>query len=115
MAELKCARLLTKLDVGLLALFCEEFAFYIEACEFVAAHGEFFPVKKRGEVQDLRPYPAVSQRAQSIASMVRIARELGLSPGARSRIVLPNAHTFRFCVVMKDVLPSVRLRNRDGK
>ncbi len=90
--ELCRARLLTILDLKLFELFCEEYAEYRAAQAFIEERGAYYPMKnEKGEVYDIRQYPAVSQRTNSIASMGKLAAHLGLSPAARSRITVPEA------------------------
>jgi P27 family predicted phage terminase small subunit len=97
--ELCRSRLLTILDLKLFELFCEEYAEYRKACAFIEERGEYYPIKnQKGEVHDIRQYPAVSQRTNSIASMGRLAAHLGLSPAARSRIEIPETQ-------LKSLLP----------
>jgi P27 family predicted phage terminase small subunit len=89
--ELIHARLLTKLDMDCFALLCEEFAEYESANEFIAERGAFFPMKnEKGEVYDLRQYPAVAQRQAALVNITRLGDRLGLSPAARSRITIPD-------------------------
>jgi P27 family predicted phage terminase small subunit len=89
--ELCRLRLLTKLDLTLLETYCEEYASYRKASAFIEERGEFFPIKnEKGEVYDLRQYPAVAQRTNAIAQMTRIGDRLGLSPAYRTRISLPD-------------------------
>ncbi len=85
--ELCRRRLLTKLDLRLLELYCEEYAEFRAACAFIEERGAYFGMKnEKGEVYDPRQYPAVAQRTNAIAMMNELGRELGLSPAARTRI-----------------------------
>ncbi len=94
--ELCRVRLLTRLDLPLLELFCESYAKFRQADEFIREHGEQFAVtNQRGEIQVVRENPAVSIRRNCVAAMNKIGQELGLSPASRSRFVVPEVPAAR--------------------
>ncbi len=80
-------RLLTKLDLYIFELFCEQYAAYRKADEFLKANGTYFVVTNaRGQLQTVREFPAAVVRRSAMAQMSKIARELGLSPAGRALI-----------------------------
>ena len=85
--ELCRLRLLTKLDLHLLELLCEEYAEYRAVCAFIDERGAYFGIKnEKGEVYDLQQYPAVAQRNNAIANIAKLGDRLGIGPSARTRI-----------------------------
>ena len=79
------AGLLTALDANVLALYCQAYGRWIEAEEQLARFGPVVKTKNGNLVQN--PYLAVANRAMD--QMLVYARELGMTPSARSRIQLP--------------------------
>jgi len=96
-AEQLCrAHLLTKLDVPLLEVYCEEYSRYRKADEFIRENGaEFKIVNAKGQVQVVRENPAVAIRRSCMATMGKIAAELGLAPSSRSRLAIPPEFLYR--------------------
>ena len=92
LAEQLCrAHMLSKLDLTLLQLFCETYGRYQQTSKFIQENGEMFTVTNaKGQVQIVRENPAVGIRRSCIAQMNRLGAELGLSPAARSRFVIPG-------------------------
>lgn len=76
------AGLLTALDADVLAMYCQAFARWVEAEDQLARFGPVVKTKNGNLVQN--PYLAVANR--SMEQMLAYARELGMTPSARSRI-----------------------------
>jgi len=90
--ELYYLKLLTRIDVNLLAAYCQAFKRWREAEEALLELGSSLPLKglmmryRNGGELMRNPLVAISQHA--CADMVRYAAEFGLSPAARARIAL---------------------------
>jgi P27 family predicted phage terminase small subunit len=91
--ELAELGLLTGLDRGLLAAYCQAHALWVEAVSSIERYGTM--VKSPNGYPMQSPYVAVVNRQVDI--MVRIAAELGMTPSSRTRIrVGDNAPTDPF-------------------
>ena len=80
--ELERLGLLTKIDRGVFAQYCQAYATWREAEEVIRAKG-FIIMTPKGHVQQI-PHVNISHKAQLI--MLRCAQEIGLTPSSRSRI-----------------------------
>jgi P27 family predicted phage terminase small subunit len=80
--ELAELGLLTGLDRGLLAAYCQAHALWVEAVSSVERYGTMIKSPNGYPMQS--PYVAVANKQVDI--MVRIAAELGMTPSARTRI-----------------------------
>ena len=80
--ELAELGLLTRLDRGLLAAYCQAHALWVEAVASIARYGTM--VKSPNGYPMQSPYVAVANKQVDI--MVRIAAELGMTPSSRTRI-----------------------------
>jgi P27 family predicted phage terminase small subunit len=74
--------LLTGLDRGLLAAYCQAHALWVEAVSSIERYGTM--VKSPNGYPMQSPYVAVANKQVDI--MVRIAAELGMTPSSRTRI-----------------------------
>src|SRR5919106_1716223 len=74
--------LLTSLDRGLLAAFCQAHALWVEAVSSIGRYGTM--VKSPNGYPMQSPYVAVANKQVEI--MVRIASEFGMTPSSRTRI-----------------------------
>ena len=80
--ELAGLGLLTGLDRGLLAAYCEAHALWVEAVSSIQRYGTM--VKSPNGYPMQSPYVAVANKQVDI--MVRIAAEFGMTPSSRTRI-----------------------------
>ena len=80
--ELGGLGLLTRLDRGMLAAYCQAHALWVEAVSSIARYGTM--VKSPNGFPMQSPYVAVANKQVDI--MVRIAAELGMTPSSRTRI-----------------------------
>jgi P27 family predicted phage terminase small subunit len=80
--ELAGVGLLTGLDRGLLAAYCQAHALWVEAVSSIARYGTM--VKSPNGYPMQSPYVAVANKQVEI--MVRIASEFGMTPSSRTRI-----------------------------
>jgi P27 family predicted phage terminase small subunit len=87
-------RLLTHVDQDALAAYCQIYARWKAAEEFIQHHGEVYPVRDdRGNVRRMKIYPQVAI-ASSLLQMLRsYQQEFGMTPSARTRVQeIPNLH-----------------------
>ena len=75
--------ILTEVDMAAFAGYCQAYARWKEAEEFITQHGSILRTKS-GYVQ---PVPQVSIAQTYLKIMNRFAEQFGLTPAARSRII----------------------------
>jgi P27 family predicted phage terminase small subunit len=80
--ELAELGLLTGLDRGMLAAYCQAHALWVEAVASIGRYGTMIKSPNGYPMQS--PYVAVANKQVDI--MVRIAAELGMTPSSRTRI-----------------------------
>ena len=78
--------MLTELDLGVFATYCDAYARWKEATDFLNERGLFF-ITPSGYPQQF-PQVAIAQNYAKL--MNRCAEQLGLTPSSRSRIVAGN-------------------------
>ena len=81
--------ILTDLDVASFAAYCQAYARWKEAEEFISLHGSIVKTKT-GYWQQV---PQVSIARTNQKAMLQAAAEFGLTPSARSRIIAGNVKT----------------------
>jgi P27 family predicted phage terminase small subunit len=81
------AKLLSRADGSLLALYCSTFALWVEAKANIAAEG----MTTKTDKGSLKVSPYVSIAAVAVNQLGRLLVEFGLSPSARSRLRLGHA------------------------
>lgn len=79
--------LLTELDMATFATYCQAYARWKEAEEFISQHGSIIKTKT-GFWQQI---PQVSISRSNQAMMIKAAAEFGLTPSARSRLIAGGA------------------------
>lgn len=80
-------RVLTEADGHALALLCATWSRWRECEEFVAEHGEVYPIKDRdGKTKELRRFPQAVAGDTHGRALNRYLAEFGLSPASRTRI-----------------------------
>ena len=79
--------LLKDLDMAAFAVYCQAYARWREAEEFISQHGSI--VKTKNGFWQQVPQVTISHANQKI--MLQAASEFGLTPSARSRIIAGNA------------------------
>ena len=78
--------LLTELDMAAFAVYCQAYARWKEAEEFITQHGSIFKTPS-GYVQQV---PQVSIAQQNLKIMQSFCSEFGLTPACRARIFAAN-------------------------
>jgi len=91
-ARLDAMAVLGLVDYYALAVFCDTWSRWRRARDFVEKHGDSYLVRDRaGNVKGVRLYPQVRQADRLAEQLMRMARELGITPGSRSRAsVIPQ-------------------------
>ena len=84
--ELEAMGLLTRVDMAAFAGYCQAYARWKEAEEFISKHGSILKTST-GYIQQI---PQVSIAQQNLKQMRNFCSELGLSPSARSRLSIAN-------------------------
>ncbi len=73
---------LTMADENLVARYCQTWARWRAADEFIAAKGEGYPVYKDGKVASIHKYPHTVVASQLLSELTRMEDRLGQSPPA---------------------------------
>ena len=90
--ELERLDLITVVDMAALSGYCESWAQYKEATEFIHKHGSVYPIKDdQGRVKYLQQVPQVSIANKALTNVRSFCSEFGLTPSARARMVVPGA------------------------
>ena len=81
--------ILTPVDISAFAGYCQAYARWKEAEEFISKHGSIFQTPS-GYVQQV---PQVSIAQQNLKIMQSFCSEFGLTPATRSRIITNNGES----------------------
>ena len=93
--ELKRMGLLTFVDGDALVAYCQTFARWKAAEEFLAKHGEVYPLRDdQGKVKYMQAFPQVSIARSLLQLLKTYQQEFGLTPSARSRIQVGRGNEF---------------------
>ena len=77
--------ILTRADANILARYCQTYARWVRAEQFIQQRGEIYPVKSgNGVVKCFFNFPAVGTAQKLSALLTKMERELGLTPAARA-------------------------------
>ncbi len=88
--ELERLGLLTVVDGPSLAAYCQAFAEFADAQEFLNENGATYVLRdKDGEVKSVQQFPQVAIARNAAHSMRMFASEFGLTPASRSRLSTP--------------------------
>jgi len=101
--ELEAMGLLTEVDMAAFAGYCQAYARWKEAEEFISKHGSILKTAS-GYIQQI---PQVSIAQQNLKQMRNVCSELGLSPSARSRLNINNSGNVIEGDAMEDLLFNV--------
>lgn len=90
--QLEKLGLLTQIDMAALVGYCESWAQYKKAIEFIHKHGETYPIKDdNGKVKYIQQFPQVSIANKALGNIKSFCTEFGMTPSARSRMAVPGA------------------------
>jgi len=84
--ELEKLGLLTNLDAAMLIAYCQSYARWKEAEDFITQHGSILKTQS-GYIQQV---PQVSIAQTYLKIMKDLCSEFGLTPSSRSRMSIPN-------------------------
>jgi len=88
--QLREMGVLTTIDQHALAAYCQSYARWRKAEEFIQRHGEVFPIKDDdGNLKYLQQVPQVAIARNLLQMLNRYQQEFGLTPSARTRIHVP--------------------------
>jgi len=89
---LKAMRILTRIDRDALAAYCQSYARWKAAEEFLSQHGEVYPIRdERGNVRYMQPFPQVFIARSQLQILRSYQQEFGMTPSARTRVqVIPS-------------------------
>jgi P27 family predicted phage terminase small subunit len=93
--ELKAMRVLTYIDGDALAAYCQTFARWRAAEEFIQKHGEAYPLRDdQGRIKCMQQFPQVAISRNLLLVLRAYQQEFGMTPSARSRVaVAPDPDT----------------------
>ncbi len=81
---------LTVVDGDAAAIYAQTFSRWRAAEEFLAKHGEVYPIRDtNGQIKCMQQFPQVSIARNLLLVLRAYQQEFGLTPAARSRISLP--------------------------
>lgn len=88
-ADLKAAGVLGRLDAQSLTCYCQTFARWRKAEEFLRKHGDVIAIKDdAGRVKYLQQVPQVAIARSCLEILTRYQREFGMTPAARARMTI---------------------------
>jgi P27 family predicted phage terminase small subunit len=89
--QLDAMGVLTRLDANALARYCQLWARWRTADEFVQTQGEVYLDKDdAGRVKGVRSYPQARIATQLAEQLLRIEQQFGMTPSARARLAAPQ-------------------------
>ncbi len=79
--------ILTTIDANAIARYCVLWSRWIKAEQFIAGHGETYPLRdNEGRVKCLQQFPQVAIAHRLSIALTKIESEFGMTPSSRSRI-----------------------------
>ncbi len=92
--KLKRMGVLTEVDGGALAAYCQTFARWRKVEEFIAKHGDVYPLKdQNGKFKYMQQFPHVSIARYLLQLLKAYQQEFGLTPSARTRVVVDDSES----------------------
>ena len=89
--ELIRLRVLTSADWGQFAAYCQNFARWVEAEQFMKEHGDTYVSRDdKGAVKGMGPVPQFGIAQKCLEKMHKFAVEFGLTPSSRARMALAS-------------------------
>lgn len=83
-------RLLTNVDVDMLAAYCDAYIEYQRCTEIIAREGLMVEYTNKAGETNTVPHPLLGKKKQLFEQMKTCAAEFGLTPSARVRLTLPK-------------------------
>lgn len=89
--ELRTMKVLTVVDRDALAAYCQTYARWREAEEFISKHGTSYPIRdEQGRVRCMQQFPQVAIARNLVLVLRAYQQEFGLTPAARGRLQVPS-------------------------
>ena len=89
--ELRGMKLLSVVDRHALMTYCQTWVRWRAAEEFIAKHGESYPIRDdTGRVRCMQQFPQVATARNHLLILKAYQQEFGMTPSARSRIQIGN-------------------------
>lgn len=86
-ATIQEMRILTRVDRDALAAYCQTYARWKAAEQFLDQHGEVYPVRDdKGNVRCMKQYPQARTALQLLQVLRCYQQEFGMTPSARTRV-----------------------------
>lgn len=90
--ELDRLGLLTIVDKELLIIYCQSYADWFKATEWIKEHGDVFAVKdEKGKVKYVQQMPQVAIASKAAERVHKIAQQFGLTPAARASLSVESS------------------------
>ncbi|WP_308346325.1 phage terminase small subunit P27 family [Priestia aryabhattai] len=86
--EFEETELLFNVDVYNLAMFADAYSLYIECTKEIAREGLMVEYTNKGAETNKVPHPLLTKKKQAFEQMTKIMSEFGLSPVARTKLIL---------------------------
>ena len=84
---LKQMRILTRIDRDALAAYCQTYARWKAAEQFLDQHGEVYPLRDdTGKIRYMQPFPHVAIARSHLQMLRSYQQEFGMTPSARTRV-----------------------------
>ncbi len=83
-------RVLTTVDCDALVSYCQTYARWRAAEEFLAKHGDVYPLRdESGRVRYMQQFPQVAIARNLLTLLKAFYQEFGMTPASRTRIEVP--------------------------
>ena len=89
---LKGMRILARIDRDALSAYCESYARWKAAQQFLDQHGVVYPIRdESGQVRYMQQFPQVAIARSALQMLRAYQQEFGMTPSARTRVhEIPN-------------------------
>ena len=88
--QMGAMRILTMADVNVVSRYCDVWARWRKAHDFVMEKGEGYPVMRKGEIVAMHKYPQTTVANQLLSELVRLEDRMGLSPASRTSLAVDS-------------------------
>ena len=82
--------ILTYADENLVARYCETWARWRRANQFIIEKGEGYPVTRDGKIVSVHKFPQTVVASQLLSELTKMEDRMGLSPGSRASLAIEN-------------------------
>src|SRR5690606_2563309 len=88
--ELADTKLLTNVDVHILALWCDAYVDYINCTKIIEQEGLMVEYTNKAAETNKVAHPLMTKKKQLAEQMRALASEFGLTPAARAKLAIPK-------------------------